>query len=75
MRLAISRAAAGGPGAVAVRDDAAALGGRGAYLCRAPEGDVPAAACLDEAVRRGGIARTLRAAVTVDTEIVESVGS
>jgi predicted RNA-binding protein YlxR (DUF448 family) len=48
--------------------------GRGAYLCRAddapgePKGD-----CVAQAVRRGGIARALRAAVTLDPKIVESV--
>ena len=43
-------------------------------LCRDSERDAPAAACLELAMRRGGIARTLRAAVTLDAEIVESVG-
>ena len=73
LRLAVRRSAPGAP-AVAVRDDASVLGGRGAYLCRAPGRDAPAAACLERALHRGGIARTLRTAVTVDTEIVESVG-
>ncbi len=49
--------------------------GRGAYLCRA--GAAHAAgrvdpACLDRASRRGGIARALRAAVTLDPKLVES---
>lgn len=50
--------------------------GRGAYLCRAADPDrgpgLPDPACLERAVRRGGIARTLRAAVTLDPKLVES---
>jgi predicted RNA-binding protein YlxR (DUF448 family) len=73
LRLTVRRQQPGAR-AVAVRDDAGALPGRGAYLCRDPKRDAPVAACLEQGLRRGGIARTLRAAVTVDAEIVESVG-
>jgi hypothetical protein len=48
--------------------------GRGAYLCRAASAAEPAAECLALAVRGGGIARTLRCAVTLPGELVESVG-
>jgi predicted RNA-binding protein YlxR (DUF448 family) len=60
--------------AIAVLDDRANLPGRGAYVCRARSGSLPARACLERAIRRGGFARTLRARVTVDPKIVESVG-
>lgn len=57
----------------AVRDDRGTMPGRGAYLCRAGSGSAPSAQCLALATRRGGIARALRAAVTLDPKIVESV--
>jgi predicted RNA-binding protein YlxR (DUF448 family) len=47
--------------------------GRGAYLCRSERGSEPAAACLELAVRRGGIPRALRSAVALDPKLVESV--
>jgi len=50
--------------------------GRGAYLCRPPQASAHAPverACLERALRRGGIARALRCAVTLDREFVESV--
>jgi predicted RNA-binding protein YlxR (DUF448 family) len=47
--------------------------GRGAYLCRGRAPEVPAAECLEQAARRGGVARALRAAVTLDPKLVESV--
>jgi predicted RNA-binding protein YlxR (DUF448 family) len=56
-----------------VLDPDGRMPGRGAYLCRAGSGDAPAEACLARALRGGGIARTLRAAVTVDPKLVESV--
>jgi predicted RNA-binding protein YlxR (DUF448 family) len=52
----------------AVIDTNGTMPGRGAYLCRAPHDSVPAAECLELAIRRGGIARTLRCAVTIDLE-------
>jgi len=50
--------------------------GRGAYLCRAGNLKGPALPereCLERALHRGGIARALRASVTLDPKIVESV--
>jgi predicted RNA-binding protein YlxR (DUF448 family) len=52
--------------------------GRGAYLCRADEGARPDERCLQEAERRGAIARALRRAlpgglVLNDSKLVESV--
>jgi predicted RNA-binding protein YlxR (DUF448 family) len=58
---------------LAVQDSDGRLPGRGAYLCRGAGVQEPAAACLSEAIRRGGIARTLRATATVDPKLVESV--
>jgi hypothetical protein len=51
------------------------LPGRGAYVCRADNGDPAhaAPACVTLAVRRGAIQRSLRAPVTLDPKIVESV--
>jgi uncharacterized protein len=58
----------------AVLDRAGTMPGRGAYLCRrARTGGEPASACLALAARRGGIARALRCAVTLERELVESV--
>jgi predicted RNA-binding protein YlxR (DUF448 family) len=59
----------------AVLDHDGKLPGRGAYLCRRTDGGfAPLAepACLQRATRRGGIARALRAAVTLAPELVES---
>jgi predicted RNA-binding protein YlxR (DUF448 family) len=63
-----------GTGRLAVLDREGRMGGRGAYLCRAPGTDRPNADCLAAAIRRGGFARTLRAKVTLDPKLVESVG-
>ncbi|MGI8556726.1 MAG: YlxR family protein [Solirubrobacteraceae bacterium] len=60
LRLAV---AAERPG-LAVADEAARIPGRGAYIHRR-------AACLADAARRGGAARTLRGNVKIDPEIVE----
>jgi predicted RNA-binding protein YlxR (DUF448 family) len=57
----------------AVLDRAGTMPGRGAYLCRGAAPGKPAADCLSLATRRGGIARALRCAVTIDAELVESV--
>jgi predicted RNA-binding protein YlxR (DUF448 family) len=66
------RAAASSRRAIADRDGT--MPGRGAYLCRGADPELPAADCLARATRRGGIARALRAAVTLDPMLVESVG-
>jgi predicted RNA-binding protein YlxR (DUF448 family) len=52
--------------------------GRGAYLCRGGDGVRPDERCLQEAERRGAIARALRRAlpgglVLNDSKLVESV--
>jgi predicted RNA-binding protein YlxR (DUF448 family) len=47
--------------------------GRGAYVCAGASAGEPVADCLALAIRRGGIARALRRAVTVDPKLVESV--
>jgi predicted RNA-binding protein YlxR (DUF448 family) len=47
--------------------------GRGAYLCRGADPESPNQACVEQAMRRGAIARALRCAVTVDPKLVESV--
>jgi uncharacterized protein len=70
VRLAV--AGAGRPRR-AVIDLAGTLPGRGAYLCRAGTAEPkPNPDCLRLAERRRGIARTLRCAVTLGPEIVES---
>jgi hypothetical protein len=45
----------------------------GAYLCIVPGEDRPQPECLAAATRRGGFARALRAKVTLDRKLVESV--
>jgi len=81
LRIAAADRPAAGPGEraarIAVADRDARMPGRGAYLCRAAD---PVAGsglvdpeCLQRATRRGGIARALRAAVTLDPKLVESV--
>jgi uncharacterized protein len=63
-----------GARARAVLDPRATMSGRGAYLCMGPLAGEPASACLALAVRRNGIARALRCAVSIDRKLVESVG-
>jgi predicted RNA-binding protein YlxR (DUF448 family) len=63
----------------AVADPLARRPGRGAYLCRAGESAQPAESCLEQAERRGAIARALRRAlpgglVLDHSKLVESVG-
>jgi predicted RNA-binding protein YlxR (DUF448 family) len=50
----------------AVIDVEGRLPGRGAYLCRGASASVPDADCLQRALRRGGIARTLRRSVQLE---------
>jgi predicted RNA-binding protein YlxR (DUF448 family) len=73
IRIALEARRAGEP-ALAVADARGTMPGRGAYLCRGEERARPAEACLSAALRRGSIARTLRAQVALDPKIVESVG-
>jgi uncharacterized protein len=61
----------------AVLDHDGRLPGRGAYLCRALDAGsiarlVAERACLERATHRGAIARALRCAVKLDSELVES---
>ena len=67
----------GGAGAPApkraIADPACTLPGRGAYLCRDRDRALPVSDCLARATRRGGIARALRAKVTLDPKLVESL--
>ncbi len=73
VRLAVAGDGDGRPRR-AVIDSAGTLPGRGAYLCRAGAFETaPNPTCLQLAERRRGIARTLRCAVTLGPEIVESV--
>ena len=67
MRIAVA------PGGRAVHDRAATMPGRGAYLCRGRDPGLPAADCLALAMRRRAVPRALRAAVTLDPKLVESV--
>ncbi len=59
---------------VATIDRDGRLGGRGAYLCRDLDGERPRAECLERAIRRRSVGRTLRASVSLDPKLVESVG-
>ena len=80
MRLAVDALAAhdrtseAGERRQVVLDRDGRLGGRGAYLCRDADGAQPRAECLERAIRRGGVGRTLRASVSLDPKLVESVG-
>jgi predicted RNA-binding protein YlxR (DUF448 family) len=56
-----------------VADRAGTMPGRGAYLCRGAEPGLPDPRCLARAARGRTIARALRAAVTLDPKLVESV--
>ncbi|MGO9248545.1 MAG: YlxR family protein [Solirubrobacteraceae bacterium] len=77
VRIALDPAAGEGRARNTVLDRDARMPGRGAYLCRDRGSDSPtqpAADCLEPALKRGGIARALRCAVTLPAELVESVG-
>jgi predicted RNA-binding protein YlxR (DUF448 family) len=72
VRIALAREGTTSPRAVLDRDGK--MPGRGAYLCREQVSGDPLAACLEQAARNRGLARTLRAAVRIDGELIESVG-
>jgi predicted RNA-binding protein YlxR (DUF448 family) len=72
MRFAVAREPDGSL-AGAVHDAECRMPGRGAYLCSSADPLLPSTDCLAQALRRGGIARGLRKAVTLDPKIVESV--
>jgi predicted RNA-binding protein YlxR (DUF448 family) len=76
LRIAVAgrgQAAEGDARRSAIVDRDGTMPGRGAYLCRDADASAVAGACLEQALRRGGIARTLRSSVTVDPKLVESV--
>jgi predicted RNA-binding protein YlxR (DUF448 family) len=79
LRIAVAgrgQAAEGDARRSAIVDRDGTMPGRGAYLCRDADASAPATvagACLERALRRGGIARALRSSVTVDPKLVESV--
>jgi predicted RNA-binding protein YlxR (DUF448 family) len=64
----------GSPSPRAVLDRDGTMPGRGAYLCREPLLGGPVRECVEHARRNRGLARTLRAAVRIDGELIESVG-
>ena len=67
MRLAVVRDDGARRAPRAVIDAVGVLPGRGAYLCReSSEPDAASSDCLAHALRRGGIARTLRRNVKLD---------
>jgi predicted RNA-binding protein YlxR (DUF448 family) len=77
LRIAVADRESAGEGTSrhAVIDRDGVMPGRGAYLCRGGDLDPPTLAdpaCLARAARRGGIARALRSAVTLDPKLVES---
>jgi predicted RNA-binding protein YlxR (DUF448 family) len=77
VRIAADAPSGGRRKQLALIDRDGTLPGRGAYLCRDHRpgaSSLPDADCLRLAVRRGGIARTLRTGVTLAPELVESVG-
>jgi predicted RNA-binding protein YlxR (DUF448 family) len=74
VRLALARKSDQERPAAIVVDELARLGGRGAYVC-AREAGVPERECLERAVRRGGIVRTLRCGSKIDSSDVLESGS
>jgi predicted RNA-binding protein YlxR (DUF448 family) len=87
VRLALVRHRPGDPSAVVI-DERQRLQGRGAYLCKGAEQSgkgaersrkgaeqTLSASCLQLALRRGGIARTLRCGPKIDSsDLLKSVG-
>jgi predicted RNA-binding protein YlxR (DUF448 family) len=73
VRIALHRADTGTL-PTAVIDACARMPGRGAYLCRSAQGIVPDAGCIARAKQRRAIPRALRAAVSLDHKLVESMG-
>jgi uncharacterized protein len=73
VRLTVAREAPRDRPAAVVIDERARIGGRGAYLC-ASAPSTPSESCLELALRRGGIARTLRRPVKIDSsDLLESM--
>jgi predicted RNA-binding protein YlxR (DUF448 family) len=71
MRLALVRDEQGRP-LRAAHDADMRMPGRGAYVCGGEHAGTPAADCMRAALRRKAIPRALRAAVPVDSKLVES---
>jgi predicted RNA-binding protein YlxR (DUF448 family) len=76
VRIALSgvQPASAGEPRIAVLDRDGRLEGRGAYLCRREGLSQARSECLEQAIQRRAFARTLRAKVTVDPKLVESMG-
>ena len=74
MRLALARKPGQEQPSAIVVDEHARLGGRGAYVCAHDVG-VPKRECLESAVRRGGIVRTLRCSPKIDSSDLLESGS
>jgi predicted RNA-binding protein YlxR (DUF448 family) len=73
VRIAL-QTADGATAATAVIDASAQMPGRGAYLCRSAQAPAPDAGCIARATQRRAIPRALRAAVSLDDKLVESMG-
>ena len=54
-------------------DSDGTMPGRGAYLCRGSDPLLPKPDCFASALRRGAVARALRAPVTFDPKLLESL--
>jgi predicted RNA-binding protein YlxR (DUF448 family) len=63
-----------GPPRLAVLDRDNRMAGRGAYLCRREGLAQARPQCLERALERRAFARSLRAKVTIDPKLVESMG-
>ncbi len=74
VRLAVARRQGEEHVSAIVVDEHARLGGRGAYVCAQACG-VPERACLERALRRGGIVRTLRCGSKIDSSDLLESGS
>lgn len=74
VRLALARKPGQQHTSAVVVDEHARLGGRGAYVCAQDPG-VPEQHCLERAMHRGGVARTLRCGSKIDfSDLLESGG-
>jgi predicted RNA-binding protein YlxR (DUF448 family) len=74
VRLALARKPGQECTTAIVVDEHARLGGRGAYVCASVAG-APEHDCLERALKRGGIVRTLRCGPKADTsDLLESLG-
>ncbi len=74
VRLAVARRQDDEHLSAIVVDEHARLGGRGAYVCAQDPG-VPARSCLERALHRGGIARTLRCGSKINSSDLLESGS